>query len=106
MKSQSTKGNTLILVALIVALSVAVGILLVLSIARRLNTSKADPNNASLVAQGQQAYAIQCARCHGANLEGQPNWKDPLSDGSHPAPPHNASGHTWHHSDELLFNIV
>ena len=23
-----------------------------------------------------------------------------------PAPPHNISGHTWHHSDEVLLKIV
>jgi hypothetical protein len=23
-----------------------------------------------------------------------------------PAPPHDANGHTWHHSDEQLFTIV
>lgn len=23
-----------------------------------------------------------------------------------PAPPHDASGHTWHHSDEILFNLT
>jgi mono/diheme cytochrome c family protein len=23
-----------------------------------------------------------------------------------PAPPHDASGHTWHHPDEVLFSII
>jgi mono/diheme cytochrome c family protein len=23
-----------------------------------------------------------------------------------PAPPHDATGHTWHHSDQLLFDIT
>lgn len=87
-------------------LSVAIGVLLFISISRRLNTPKADPNNTNLVAQGQQIYAAQCASCHGANLEGQPNWKDDLPTGGKPAPPHDTTGHTWHHADNLLFNIV
>jgi S-disulfanyl-L-cysteine oxidoreductase SoxD len=28
------------------------------------------------------------------------------ADGRLPAPPHDASGHTWHHPDELLFRIT
>ena len=27
-------------------------------------------------------------------------------DGKLPAPPHDATGHTWHHSDEQLFRIT
>lgn len=57
-------------------------------------------------ALGQAVYAANCAVCHGADLEGQANWRTPDKNGRLPAPPHNASGHTWHHSDELLFRIV
>jgi mono/diheme cytochrome c family protein len=39
-------------------------------------------------------------------LEGQPNWKEELPSGGRPAPPHDASGHTWHHPDALLFDII
>jgi mono/diheme cytochrome c family protein len=56
-----------------------------------------------LVALGGQVYIANCASCHGANLEGQPNWQQPNADGSMPAPPHDATGHTWHHNDEALF---
>lgn len=66
----------------------------------------ADPNDPVLVAAGQAVYAAQCAACHGAKLEGQPNWKTPNADGSLPAPPHDASGHTWHHPDAVLFRIA
>jgi mono/diheme cytochrome c family protein len=58
------------------------------------------------VAQGRTLYAEHCAACHGANLEGQPNWQEPLPGGRMPAPPHDASGHTWHHSDRELFLIT
>ncbi|ETA50748.2 cytochrome C [Rhodobacteraceae bacterium PD-2] len=58
------------------------------------------------IAQGRQVYADQCASCHGPDLAGQPDWSTPLPSGRLPAPPHDASGHTWHHSDEILFRIV
>lgn len=67
---------------------------------------RADAGNPRLVAQGQRVYTQACASCHGANLEGQPNWKTGPVNGPLPAPPHNASGHTWHHADPLLFAIV
>jgi mono/diheme cytochrome c family protein len=67
---------------------------------------KADPANAEQVAYGKRIYEAQCASCHGAKLEGQPNWRERLPSGKFPAPPHDASGHTWHHSDALLFDIV
>ena len=55
---------------------------------------------------GKELYAENCASCHGANLEGQPDWKRRLDNGRMPAPPHDASGHTWHHSDQDLLVIV
>jgi len=58
------------------------------------------------VAQGRKIYAQQCAACHGANLEGQPDWRKRLPNGRMPAPPHDASGHTWHHPDAVLFAIT
>jgi mono/diheme cytochrome c family protein len=55
---------------------------------------------------GQNLYAQHCAACHGANLEGQPDWQSPNEDGALPAPPHDATGHTWHHDDALLFEYT
>ena len=55
---------------------------------------------------GARIYAQQCAACHGAKGEGQPDWRDRGPDGLLPAPPHDASGHTWHHPDEQLFAIT
>jgi mono/diheme cytochrome c family protein len=57
-------------------------------------------------ATGRGIYADYCASCHGADLEGQPNWQVALANGRMPAPPHDATGHTWHHSDDDLFTIV
>ena len=68
--------------------------------------TKPDPNDPALTARGKVVYAEQCASCHGANLEGQPNWRKRLPNGRLPAPPHDATGHTWHHSDRQLFDMV
>ena len=70
------------------------------------DTPKIDPDDVAQVALGQTVYAAQCARCHGANLEGQPTWQERLANGRLPAPPHDASGHTWHHPDAQLFGIT
>ena len=64
------------------------------------------PNDPKLVERGKIVYAEQCASCHGANLEGQPNWRHRLPNGRMPAPPHDATGHTWHHSDKQLFDMT
>ena len=64
------------------------------------------PDDGKLVALGQQIYAEQCAACHGDNLEGQANWQSRHEDGRLPAPPHDETGHTWHHADELLFGLA
>lgn len=63
-------------------------------------------DDAATVALGARLYAAHCASCHGATLEGQADWRQRKADGRLPAPPHDASGHTWHHSDEVLFRIT
>ena len=55
---------------------------------------------------GRGLFADNCASCHGANLEGQPDWQSANSDGVLPAPPQDSTGHTWHHNDELLFDYT
>jgi mono/diheme cytochrome c family protein len=65
-----------------------------------------DPSDQALVLHGKQVYLNNCAACHGANLEGQPNWRTRQANGRLPAPPHDATGHTWHHPDSVLFDIV
>lgn len=57
---------------------------------------------------GKQVYDANCAACHGVAGVGQvpeaPMQRD--ATGRYPAPPHNDKGHTWHHDDDLLFQIV
>ena len=59
-----------------------------------------------LVRVGETVYADNCASCHGANLEGEANWKEQNSDGTFRAPPHDETGHTWHHGDPTLLVAI
>ena len=64
------------------------------------------PDDPAVLVQGKRIYDTHCAACHGAQLQGQPNWRIRDASGRLPAPPHDASGHTWHHPDEVLFDIT
>jgi mono/diheme cytochrome c family protein len=60
------------------------------------------------VAAGKQVYGQYCASCHGAKGEGQIPAAPLVPDatGKIPAPPHDSTGHTWHHDDDLLKRII
>ncbi|MBP0483696.1 cytochrome c [Sagittula sp. M10.9X] len=58
------------------------------------------------IAHGQALYAENCADCHGTALQGQPDWQSPNAGGAYPAPPHDETGHTWHHSNQQNFDYV
>ncbi|MBK1697015.1 c-type cytochrome [Rhodovibrio salinarum] len=58
------------------------------------------------IAAGQRLYQANCAACHGANGQGQANWRQRRPDGKLPAPPLNGDGHAWHHPDGQLFAMV
>jgi len=60
----------------------------------------------SKVNLGQSVYEQNCASCHGSKLEGQFNWQKRSADGYLPAPPHDETGHTWHHPDQMLFELT
>lgn len=64
------------------------------------------PLDPRVVQRGRAVYQAYCAQCHGANAEGQPNWRQQNADTTYPPPPHDSTGHTWHHSDGLLYRIV
>lgn len=92
---------------LAVAATIVVGVVgIVFVVLRSHRASPADPEDEVQVIRGAALYQAECSRCHGAELEGQPDWESPLADGSYPAPPHDASGHTWHHADSHLFRVV
>ena len=66
----------------------------------------ASSGGSQVVEEGREVYAANCAACHGANAEGQPDWHVKKADGTLPAPPLNGDGHTWHHADGVLYWVV
>lgn len=62
--------------------------------------------DAARVENGAVLYQDYCAACHGTKLEGEQNWREQDEDGYLPAPPHDKTGHTWHHADPLLIQIT
>lgn len=89
-----------------VALSAIVGSALLVAVITFGVLSLGVEKPAETIAAGRAVYQQHCASCHGVNLEGQPDWKTPLPSGRLPASPHDESGHTWHHSDRVLFEIT
>ena len=61
---------------------------------------------AAIAVDGAALYTEHCAVCHGENLEGEADWHIPNDDGSMRAPPHDDSGHTWHHPDQMLHDYT
>lgn len=86
--------------------STALVVLAVTSACSREDRVRIDPTSATQVASGKVIYEQSCASCHGVNLEGQPEWRSRMPNGRMPAPPHDESGHTWHHPDDMLVGII
>jgi mono/diheme cytochrome c family protein len=63
----------------------------------------ANADDPRLVGVGGAIYAMACSSCHGRRLEGQALWQVMDRYAGRRAPPHDATGHTWQHSDEALF---
>ena len=59
-----------------------------------------------MIARGKIIYESYCMSCHQVNLSGAENWKGLDDDGHRKAPPLNGTGHTWHHDDASLHNII
>lgn len=55
---------------------------------------------------GRALYVEHCAACHGLDLEGHPDWRSRDEKGLYPAPPHDETGHTWHHDDAMLIDYI
>jgi mono/diheme cytochrome c family protein len=62
--------------------------------------------DAARVQEGEGLYSQYCSSCHRADLSGDPEWKTRNADGSLRPPPHDSTGHTWHHSDALLLSLT
>ena len=60
-------------------------------------TRPTESSASGLTERGAALYQTNCLRCHGGATGG--NLRDL-------PPPHNANGHTWHHTDQQLEDIV
>ena len=70
-------------------------------------TEKGDYRYSETSAISEKAvYEAHCAACHGDKLQGHANWQIRNADGYLPAPPHDETGHTWHHPDQMLFEFT
>ena len=98
------KSNKAALGAGAAAIAAAAGLYALLGDAGAL--TGADPGDRELVALGEGVYRDNCAACHGADLEGEPGWRTRNADGTLKAPPHDETGHTWHHPDQMLFDYT
>ncbi len=98
--------STVIVLVVVVAGLIAGWSILSDGTEERSYSGRADASDPELVARGSAVYAESCASCHGTSLEGQPNWRQRKADGTLPAPPHDETGHTWHHSDVQLFEVT
>ncbi len=96
------RARILVFVLIPAAVAIAAGMALL----GRGGPEGADATDAALVALGQRVYAEHCAACHGTDLKGEADWRRRRPDGTLPPPPHDASGHTWHHPDAQLFDYT
>lgn len=104
------KVNSLLLIPLLIML------LLIASCSAQRSTPFTNPQGTpyppvpstdkAQVKLGKQVYQATCAVCHGANAEGALNWQTPDAQGNLPPPPHDDDGHTWHHSDRVLYEMI
>ncbi|MEX2624240.1 MAG: cytochrome c [Acidimicrobiia bacterium] len=86
--------------------SVAVVLGLILAISACTDDQGPGTADEAVLERGGDLYQQNCAQCHGTDLSGDPDWKTPNEDGSYPPPPHDSSGHTWHHPDRILLEII
>ena len=92
--------------AMAVVLVAGIVALFLLDTAEAPATGMLRPDDPSIVEAGRVVYAESCAGCHGANLEGRMVPSAAGSDELVLAPPHDGSGHTWQHPDQVLFDLT
>jgi mono/diheme cytochrome c family protein len=60
----------------------------------------------AVLALGEKVYIQHCGKCHGNQGEGATDWRKTGPNGRYPPPPLNGSGHAWHHSRDVLRNVI
>lgn len=107
LKKYLINHKRLLLILFLVLLILVIGAVLIKNIfLDKPQNSYTFSKSAYSLEQGLAIYQKNCASCHGQNLEGQPNWQAGPVNGIIPAPPHDQTGHTWHHDDDTLFKYI
>jgi len=55
---------------------------------------------------GLRVYRQYCAVCHGENAEGTVQWRNVDVSGNYTLPLLNGVGHAWHHSRQVLRDVI
>lgn len=59
------------------------------------------------VNEGKLLFAATCAACHGREAQGlAEDWKQVDENGNYPPPPLDGSAHAWHHSLDILKEVI
>jgi mono/diheme cytochrome c family protein len=107
MASLAHRVPVAVIAGLVLAALAGVALVAALSEMRRSRTADAFvPLDPASVSAGRAVYRESCTACHGQALQGQPGWEKPNAAGRLPAPPLNAAGHAWQHTDEDLLHII
>ncbi len=62
--------------------------------------------NREQVSRGYEIFQANCAACHKPDASGTENWRGRDANGKLPPPPINGTAHAWHHSLDVLRNVV
>jgi mono/diheme cytochrome c family protein len=60
----------------------------------------------AILLKGGKLFRENCAQCHGPLGQGHPHWNKADANGKYPPPPLNGTGHTWHHPEKVLKQII
>ncbi len=77
--------------------SLSMAVVLLASCGSNEGTRSPIPTAHPLIERGAVLYQANCQSCHGGATGGK---------GTDIPPPHNANGHTWHHPDQQLTEII
>lgn len=69
-------------------------------------SDEADPTSEAQVTLGRQLYFTHCSFCHRSELQGQPDWMEPLPTGARRPPPLDGSGNSWKWTSRDLADMI
>lgn len=58
------------------------------------------------IQRGSKIFEQNCAKCHGDQAQGDPDWRHRDASGMFPPPPLDGSAHSWHHPLSVLRAVI